>query len=55
MRVMVKVRALKRGLKVVRFMVVVGNTAIATLGTLVVTKALRAISRTCTKLLRSGS
>ena len=55
MRVMVRVRALKRDLKVVRFMVVVGNTAIARLGTLVVAKATRVMSRTCTKLLRSGS
>ena len=55
MRVMVRVKALKRGLQVVRFMVVVGNTALARLGTLVVAKATRAMSRTCTKLLRSGS
>ena len=55
MRVLVREKALKRGLQVVRFMVVVGNTAIARLGTLVVAKAMRAMSRTCTKFLRSES
>ena len=46
---------LEKGLKVVRFIVFVGDTALAKLGTLVVAKDLRAMSRTCTKLLRSWS
>ena len=46
---------LEKGLKVVRFIVLVGNTALAKLGTLVVAKAMRAMSRTCTKFLRSES